>query len=281
MLAKILLVLLLILVIAGVIAVLMIDPAARRAVEQGTSYATGTESTLDSATVGLREGDVLLSSLAVANPEGFEGRLLELSSMHADIDVRTLLGDVLRIPELRIDGLVLHVVQDGTRSNLTPILARLRELGEHPPGAPPERPEGDAGRRAVIDRMVISGLEIRATLKNVSLPGLDQLSAEDSGFTFPDIVLEDLGEPRTIGEWMGVIVEVAFEALKETGLPGEWREELNAYLGEAQNRAVEEARELLKGVEIPGLEERVPEQLDRAREGVERALEGVLPGRDN
>ncbi len=276
LLAKILGILLLHVLLAGAAVVLLVDPLTRRTVQSSTTYATGTESSLASANVGLLRGDVVLRDLVVENPADFEGRLLELGSVHAKVELGSIVEDVLRLPEVVIEGLTLNVVQVGTRSNLMPIIERMRELGRTPPGEPPTRPEGDAGRQAVIERMVIRGLQVRATLRDVAIPGLDPLSVEDASFTFPELVLEDLGEPRTLGEWVGVVLEVAMGALEETDLPGVWRESLEEHLDAARERAVQEVREILEGIEVPGLEEGLPVDLEGAREGARRALEGVI-----
>jgi len=89
----------------------------REAVLEYAPPATGADVSLDKVNVALLGGSAGLSSLTVGNPTGFKSDYaFKVANMDVKIDLDSLLGDVIHIEEVRIDGADL-IYEIGTRGN--------------------------------------------------------------------------------------------------------------------------------------------------------------------
>ena len=68
---RLILLLVVLVVLAGLLVVLFINPLAKSAVQEGSSYALGVETKVDDAEVSILGGQVLVTGLDISNPEGF------------------------------------------------------------------------------------------------------------------------------------------------------------------------------------------------------------------
>ena len=100
---KVVVVLVVLVVILAVAVVFSIDGIAKSAVEKGSNYALGVETTLDGADVGLTSGTFAMNGLTVRNPEGYATpHFLALGTGATEVSLGTLREDVVRIPRLEL-----------------------------------------------------------------------------------------------------------------------------------------------------------------------------------
>src|SRR6185503_12310239 len=112
--------------------------------------ACGTEVTLKSANVSIRNGDGKLSGLVVGNPKGYgTSNAFELDDIHLKLDTSTVMKDVVVIDDITIDKPhVTYEVGPGG-SNVAVIQANCcayAGVGSDPPKA--EKAEG--GRKFIV-----------------------------------------------------------------------------------------------------------------------------------
>lgn len=244
------LVLVLVLLIIGV--GFLINPAVEKAVSGGLSEATGCESSLGSADIGLLAGEVKFAELAIQNPPGFrDGPLLELGHFNASWDTASLFSEEVRVSELELDGLQLSLELKGKQTNLGPLIERLRELSadgaeESPTGGEeqPEAPGSDKGggeTQLNIERVRIAG--VRAELFISDVPGIDGQYAVD----VPEFVIENLGNGEnsaSVTEWSAHILEELLEKVQTAGaggnFPAEWQALLDGDLDTIKAAAKQE-----------------------------------------
>jgi hypothetical protein len=237
----------LLLVLVTVALVLLLDRIAAAAVEAGASEATGLPAEVGSAHVGLLAGRFELSRFRLANPPGYgDEPLAELAALRIDIP-RNLLAPTLRIEELAIVGLQVHLHQRGTRSNVGELLQRMESTAGTQPAA-----DADA-RELRIERLVI-----RDTTAHVQLERLRPLVLK-----VPEIVLHDVGGRGNRSQHVAEITRRVLGAVLESvarnrELPRQLASELagglrdleraGGTLGEAGRRAGESARDALEGI---------------------------------
>ena len=283
--------LLFVLLVVGVVVGLgvLLDPAVEKAVSAGVTAATGCESNLQEAEIGLIGGKVRLAELEVTNPPGFrEGALLSLGDLNASWDTASLFTDEIHVKQLELDGLVLSLQLQGTKTNLDPVIARLRELaasgGE--PGAseeaePPsdEEPnEEGAGRNVLIDRVRIAG--IRTELSVAGIPGVEGDYAVD----VPEFVINDLGNGENAGsvsEWSARILEVLLEQTQAAGqgtFPSEWQDLLKGSLDELKESALEELQQEAQDL-LDEHTEDLPEDLKKGLDALKKDAGGLFGGK--
>lgn len=235
---------------AGLFAV---PPAAKAAVERGSEAAFGVPSSLGrvAASPGLGTTTLGFSDYELSSPEGFEAPLLTFGRFEAGVGTRSLLGDVKELAVLRIEDVELNILQSGLRSNLAPVLTKVRELqgsassGSAPDqGAPPA--DGDADdpspTRVKIGRVRIAGLRARLVVDGI--PGVAPV---DEAIELPEL---DLDGEELCGEDGATLAELG-----------------GALLQRIEVRALD------------GLEGEVPKEvLDAVRKALEGGLEGALGG---
>lgn len=230
--------------------VLGIDTLAARALESGAEQATAVEASLSGAHVGLLRPSFRVSSLRLANPEGFRGdEFLRLRDLRLALPTRNLLADEIRVPELVIEGLELELERERGRSNYGEILKQL----ERSAGA---QPHGEGGRTFVIERVVVR--DARARLRAAPLPELE--------VPLPEIVLRDVGGRGTGSENAAAVVRAVLAGV------------LGAVARDAPGIPREVAQELatgLRGVSAQGEAQRVREIGRAAGKAARETVEGI------
>ncbi len=186
----------------------LVPDRARAALHDASQSALGVPASLGGvdASFGGSQIHLGLVDFDIHNPAGFEGaHLLHLGAVTCDLNAVSLLSGTVAVGELSVEGLRLRIVQDGSRSNLTPLLMKIAEA-IRTPGAPEPDPEGpteepSSGPRLKLSQLTLRGigidLELRgfgamdlqksATLPDWTLP-LDELRSGDGG----DPTLDDL-----------------------------------------------------------------------------------------
>jgi uncharacterized protein involved in outer membrane biogenesis len=280
----------LLLVVGVVVGVgVLLDPAAAKAVSAGVTAATGCESTLGEAEIGLIDGNVRFAELEVANPPGFrEGSLLTLGDLNASWETPSLFTDEIHVKQLELDGLVLSLQLQGAKTNLDPIIAKLRELaskggesqpaGESEPSAGGEAEGDDAGPKVLIDRVRIAG--IRTELSVAGVPGIEG----DYGVDVPEFVINDLGNGENAGsvsEWSARILEVLLEQTQAAGqgtFPAQWQELLGGNLDQLKESALKQLEAEAKDLLEEHADE-LPEELQKGLDSLKKDAGGLFGGK--
>ncbi len=204
-----------------------LDRILKGAVERGATAALGVETTIGSVSLGLLAGELRLSDLEVANPEGFEGpHIMKLRSGHISVSIPSLLSDTIEVGNITLDGLEVALEQKGRRSNYAVLLGNL------------ESSESEAASSASDDtgpNVLIREILIRDTTAKVAL-----LSGTTAGKTYsvqvPEICLTDVGTADERGVPLATIVGTVTKAVltsvakSDGGLPGVVTQQLRAGL---------------------------------------------------
>ena len=183
---------LLLIVIFLVVAVVIIDLFADRAVKMGIE--TAAAKTLD---VGVSIDDVDLSiiggrlglqTLVIDNPPGYQhDKLLELRDAQIEVEIRSLLDDTVNVKDIRLDGVNVVLEQKGISSNnLQDVIEAIR-AGTKTEGQP-EKP----GRKLYIDNLEISDVTVQVKL--LPVPG----KADTVTLKLSPIKMKNLGRDRNL-----------------------------------------------------------------------------------
>lgn len=271
-----LVVLLAVALIGGAIALYAFLPsAARKAVEVGSQEALGVPAGLgglplslgpDAASLGIEE-------LSIANPEPFkDSSLLEVDLASVSLDTASVLEDVVRVREVRLDGVRLNLMQKGSTSNLAWFLERLAaEPGAQDPQqeepAPGEGEASDgAGKKLAVDRVLLSGITARLDLADVPLGA----GTYEVSLPAMDLDLSD-AEPGDTGSLLRVVLRELIDdslAAFEVELPPGTTQALLE--GGGWRAAGDAARS--------ALEEKGREEVDKALEKLPTDLKNPLKG---
>jgi hypothetical protein len=268
--------LLLLLLLAGIAAVVFVDSLVKQAVERGGTHALGVETRLADASIGLGSGEFELSGLSVANPPGYElPSFLELRAARLELPLSSLLEDEITIPELLLEGIVLDLERNASGTNYGRILENLERF-ESPEAPPAEEPAGE-GKTFTLQRLEIR--DVRAMINLLPAGGdLTKLS-----IAIPPIIAEDLGSDMTLSEISAVVVKLLVQAaIQSGGLPDDLLQDLRGRMDELESVAHEQLQS-----EIGKVEQALQEQADKlgplapeaqkALEGATKQLEGLIP----
>lgn len=255
-----------VLLVAAAIA-LSIDRIAGEAIEHGASHALGVDTRVGFVRLSPLAGDLRVSSLRIANPEGFEGdHFLELDTFALKTDLASLRGDLVRVPLFLLEGIDVSLERQGTRTNTDAIFANLKrfESGRAPRETRAEGPER---------RFVVSKLMIRDITAHVEWSAL---AAKESALEvhIEGIELANPGGARglTLPELSNVVVKAVLDSVHRSGkLPVEVANNLAGGLrglarlpGQLSGDALERAGQVLG------------DAVRDAGEAVERGLGGLF-----
>lgn len=187
--------------------VIFLDPIVRTTIEKGGTAATGVETKLDSADVGLTGSRFDLEGLSIANPPGFSPHFLQLKGAHASWDSGSLFSEKLEIRSIVVEGLELHLERTDKGTNWSPILANLEKLS----GPNKDAPAEPSGKKRSIQ---IDKLEIRGAKAFLDVQGLPVISGSKS-VELPPIVIENLKSDGSAIEITAVVVRAVIGAVVE------------------------------------------------------------------
>lgn len=254
----------------------------KQVIERGGTYATGVETTLDSAELEFGPPSLTLDGLQVANPDGFDSPyFLRIDDGSTAFDT-----DAGEVGTLAFDGVDMYLDGVGEGSNYNTILANLDRF-ESGDG---DAAGSDADSNLVIRSLVIENVEVH--VRNV--PGLAQLTG-DVAIEIPRVELNDLGEePMSWGEMFSLVIKTLVTATIENGggiLPANMLDNLSGSLGqlasldgEVVTRLTEGARDALDGARdrvddaVEGAKDKAGEAVDNARDKARDAIGGFLGG---
>lgn len=203
---------------------LALPSVARAGVEHGADMALGVHATLEDVVAGFGLGNTSLGikGLVLESPEGFGGApLLEIGEASIQVGTFSLLSDTVRVPDITLSGLKLHLIQDGLNSNLKPVLDRIHELAQSAAGeqddetqpAPDAPDQDDADSDAESSKALAFGnvslSEIGFTLELKGVPGMQPQSFEwiAPAFEFDLSDKASRARVRTVGDLSARIIE--------------------------------------------------------------------------
>lgn len=184
------------LVAVFVVLELSLDRIVLKTVNAVGPTALGVPVTLQDADISLVRGRASLKGLHVGNPEGYKtDGLLDLGSVAVKIDVGSLLGDVVLVKSIAIDGLVVTYEKGLLNSNLGALIDQLSAGAEEQPAAEePAEPEAEdsAGKKVVIEKLTVADSKM-----NFSITGAAALTGGGAvPIPLPPITLTDLGKEK-------------------------------------------------------------------------------------
>jgi len=205
---KLLIVMVLIVAVAFGGAFFYVDSIAKKAIEQGGEMALGVPTRLDDLNISIFGGKTELSGLQVSNPTGFSAPVfMALGQGDVAISLKSLLGDTLQIPHVRLSGIRVNLEQSGKKNNVEPILARIRSLASQQ-GESKTAAASDSGKKFVIDYFSLDDVQVNANLEL-----LGQVSKVK--LTLPKIELRNLGDKEQ-GLPMAELVQKVVQAVLST-----------------------------------------------------------------
>ncbi len=264
-LTRLLLVVLILLLIVGVGAYVYIDSLAEKGIERGATYATGLETSLDSAHVGVFAGRLELAGLHMDNAPGFDAdRFLALDDGRVDVTLGSLRRDEVEIPDLTLTGLDLTLERKDGKDNYQYVLDNLKKLSsEEEPPTDPEEP----AKRYVIRQLNLRDVTVQLRGYPLTNPTvqIDQITLENVG--------SDSDKGVLLSELTGIILDQVFQAVLESGidLPGE----LASGLRSGVDALSGQFDELVGQVDLGRVTGELDKVTGEAGKAVEQATEGA------
>jgi len=261
----------------GFYAFSQIDTIAKEAIQRGGTYATQTETTVDTVEVGLFEGTFAMTGFTIGNPEGFDtDHFLAMGGTSVKLDPQSIASDTIRVPTVTLNDIDVILDKGASPANYNQILNSLQrfESGEKPKTAP----ENAGGPRVVVDSLVLDTIDIHLA----NMPGVG-LVASDIAINIPRIELKDVGkdEPMSTSELINLIVKTVMTAAVEAGggiIPADVLGELGnglkglASLGDMGITAIGGTGEII-GEQLDEVLSGVSDELGKVGEGAAEAVE--------
>jgi uncharacterized protein involved in outer membrane biogenesis len=274
-LAKLLVVLIIVFIVAAVVLSFYVNSIARTAVEKGGTYALGVNTTLKGASIQPLAGGFSMSGLNVANPDGYDSsHFLTLGAGDVAVSLGTLMDDTVKLPHLKLADIDMHLEKKDGKANYQAIMDNLKKLSSDKPADPDAKKftieTVDIRNVMVHVNMMGQNIDVpieAITLKNVGSGGegvdLAQLSgvivksvfaavAQNAGNLIPAEMLGDLtkglegladldklaqiADVKAVGELAGKAAEQAGKAAEQAGKAAE---EIGAKAGDLTNKAKE------------------------------------------
>ena len=175
---------LLVIVLLVVTVLLIIDLFADRAVKIGIETAAtktlniGVD--IDDIDLSIIGGKLAMQNLIIKNPPGYQhDKLLELRNANIEVNVKSLLNDVVNIREIRLDGMEVTIEQRGVSgNNLQDVIAAIPKSQE--------TKDEPSGKKLHIDNLEISDITVKVKL--LPVPGkADTVTLEISPIKMTDL----------------------------------------------------------------------------------------------
>ncbi|ARN76148.1 AsmA family protein [Oceanicoccus sagamiensis] len=133
-----------------------INGIVQEAVVKVGSKALKTSVTLAAVDIQLLSSRAELTGLVIANPQGFKApNLFEMDTIVVDLDIMSMLDNVVNVQEITIDGARVTAEQKGTSTNVQALLKGLDSGSSAAAPAPAPAPE--AGDSAADDILIKVG----------------------------------------------------------------------------------------------------------------------------
>ncbi len=213
-------------------------------IETAGTKALGVPVEVGDVQLSILKGTIGITDLVVKNPPGYTHKdLLVLGQCTISADVGTLLSDVVRVKELKLDNLNLTLEQKMLSNNLQDVIGSLKgkkaETGE------------PSGKKLHIDMLEINGISIKVKL--LPIPG----KADTVNLNLAPIRMKNLGSDNKLdaGILAGKIMLAVAEGIAEQGvevLPAQMVNTMKSTLGKTISvgkAAAEKGKGILETIE--------------------------------
>jgi len=283
-----------VIVLVVVVALSTIDTIAKTAIEAGGSYATGVETTVNSADVGILSGTFEMTGFDIANPEGFTSpHFLGMADTRVALSIGSLTKETIRLPELTLAGIDVYLDGNGSKANYNMILANLKRFESEDKakgGGKPGKGKGGSGKSFVIDVVTIDGV----TVNVAGIPGIAQ-TVGDVSIDVPKIELKGVGSQggMSMAEIVNLIIKTILSATIEAGggiLPADVLQDLGGQLAQLESlgdlgiSAVGDVGDIAgqlgeeAGKALEGVADDAGKAIDDATKGIGDGLNNLLGG---
>lgn len=282
---RLLLVVVLLVVAAGVVGYVLIDVIAKAGVEEGGTYALGVQTNVDALNLSPFSGEMKMTGLKVANPEGFASpHLMHTGTFDLELVPGSLLGDTVEVRKFELDGLDVNIEQKVPQSNVSVILKNLERFADG--GAPAEeKPAGET--KVKVDRITV-----RNVVATFHLPAVGPLQVKVPAIELTNVT-SDEADGVVIRELVVRLVPAILAAVLEKAqgiVPPDVLGVLNGDVSALSKALGGRAEELVQKVHADlgtalgqGAGKLLGTDANSAAEGAKKAiggaLEGLLPGK--
>lgn len=256
-----------VLLVLLVAVVIWIDRIAKIAVEQGSTYALGVPTSLESANVRILGGEFAMSGLHVANPEGFKtDHFMTLDQGDVALRAGSLMADTVELPTLTLSGIDMNMEKKDGKSNYKVILENLKRFESN------EKTEPTESKKFVVRKLLIKDVNVHMDFMGGTLDvPVEKVELNDVGSG---------GKPIRLSDLTGVILKAVFAAVIQKGgelIPDDISSELSNSLSQLSSLAeVAEIGELSDfGIKTVDDVANVAKDIDEASKQVDKALGGI------
>jgi len=271
-------VIIILLILAVVLVHLFGNQAVKAGIETAATKTLNVAVSVGSVDMSIMGGTLGLQNLVIGNPEGYQHEtMLQLKDARVAVDIRSLLSDVVKIKEIKLDGANVVLEQKSLSNNIKDIIKSIPAKEDEPA----EQAE-PSGKKLHIDNLEITNTTVKvkllpipgkadtltlklAPIQMTDLGGDNKLDtaalagkilmaiargiAEQGAGLLPDDMIGTLSsELKRVGELTGTLLEGGSDVLKTGGGAGKEALEKGKDLGE-------KGTGLLKGLFKPKEEE--------------------------
>ena len=198
-------------VIVILLVMFFINSIAKSAITTAGSSTLGVDTSLDSISIGLLSGHSSIDGLAVANPKGFDGDFLDLSEGVLDVNLSSLLGDVIEVKQVGLDGLQIQFIQKIDGSNVNKILDNVKTSSKATPETPSkDGASSDSSRRFIIDELKVTNVKVSVAVEPISK------ATAPSTISINKIIIKDIGKKQNgadLDQLMAIVVQSVVDAV--------------------------------------------------------------------
>lgn len=177
----IILLVILILVFAAVIAIdSFADSALKIGIETAATRTLNVRVSIEDVELSMLGGKIGIDNLSINNPPGYQyDKLLELEKAKIEVEIKSLLSDVVNIKNINLNGVNVVLEQRGIHTNnLQDIISSIGTKKKQTPKADGEKPYSEkphkeeakrAGKKLHIANLEISNITVK--VKPLPIPG--------------------------------------------------------------------------------------------------------------
>ena len=226
----------LVLVVAAVVLVnLFADRAVKLGIEAAATKALNVGVSVDNVNLSILGGKLTFKKLVINNPPGYKHeKLLELENATIEVDVKSLLSDVVKIRAIKLDGATVVLEQRGISGN------NLQDVAK----AIPSEPKAEApGKKLHIDKLEMTN--ITAKVKLLPVPG----KADTMTIPLAPITMTNLGSDNKLdtAALSGKIFTAIFKGIADKGV-GVLPDEMVDAMKTTWSTSLDIGKDAIKGV---------------------------------
>ena len=171
-----------------------IDLALEVGIETAATKTLNVGVSVSDVDLSILRGSLSLKGLSINNPPGYQhDKMLVLNKAKVSINTMSLLSDVVKIKEIKLDGIELVIEQKGLSNNLNEVIKAIpsKPKDEKAPEEVEEKPQ-KAGKKLQIDTLEITNVTVKAKL--LPIPG----KADTVTLKLAPIKMKDLGKKEHV-----------------------------------------------------------------------------------